>query len=169
MTQGITPRRRGFAALPTHALRLCGAPWTPPVAFLLVPRSSSLESRPLPGSASSPRTLRPPQATANPRTKILDLRGFDSSRIFSLTGGILMSIGNFPESLSQQILAGIFLVGRLGVPHLCRLASPVPSIATAQTYPRLPLISSHRQKSAPLGGHRPGLDCNVYTSANVLQ
>ena len=26
-----------------------------------------------------------------------------------------MSIGNFPESLSQAILVGIFLVGRLGV------------------------------------------------------
>ena len=26
-----------------------------------------------------------------------------------------MSIGNFPESLSQQILVGIILVGRLGV------------------------------------------------------
>ena len=30
-------------------------------------------------------------------------------------GGILMSLGNFPESLSQQILAGIIFVGGLGV------------------------------------------------------
>ena len=44
--------------------------------------------------------------------KILDFRGFDSSRILTLWGGILMSIGDFPESLSQAILAGVILVGR---------------------------------------------------------
>ena len=27
-----------------------------------------------------------------------------------------MSIGNFPESLSQAMLVGVMLVGRLGVP-----------------------------------------------------
>ena len=48
-------------------------------------------------------------------TKILDFRGFDSSRILIVRGGILMSIGNFPESLTQAILVGRFLVGRLGV------------------------------------------------------
>ena len=53
--------------------------------------------------------------TANLRTKILDIRGFDSSIIFILRAGILMSIGNFPEVLSQRILVGIILVGRLGV------------------------------------------------------
>ena len=40
--------------------------------------------------------------TANLRTKILDFRGFDSSRILILRGGILISIGNFPESLSRR-------------------------------------------------------------------
>ena len=34
---------------------------------------------------------------------ILDFGGFDSSTILSLRGGILGSVGNFPESLSQQI------------------------------------------------------------------
>ena len=53
--------------------------------------------------------------TANLRTKILDFRGFDSSKILSSRGGILRPIGNFPESSSQAILAGIILVGRLGV------------------------------------------------------
>ena len=48
-------------------------------------------------------------------TKTLDVRGFDSTRILTLGGGTLMSIGNFPEVLSQRILAGIALVGRLGV------------------------------------------------------
>ena len=55
-------------------------------------------------------------ATANPRTNIMDFRGFDSIiSLISLRGGILMPIGNFPEDLSQAILAGIMLVGRLGV------------------------------------------------------
>ena len=53
--------------------------------------------------------------TASLRTKIMDFGGFDTSRILSVRGGILMSKGNFPESLSQGILVGILLVGRLGV------------------------------------------------------
>ena len=58
--------------------------------------------------------------TANLRTNIMDFRGFDSSTIFSLRDGILMSIGDFPESLSQAILVGIMLVRRLGVGRLPR-------------------------------------------------
>ena len=56
-------------------------------------------------------------STANLRTKILDFRGLDSSRILSLRGGISRPIGNFRESLSQAIfvLVGVILVGRLGV------------------------------------------------------
>ena len=45
----------------------------------------------------------------------MDFRGFDSSIILNLSGEILMSLGNFPEDLSQAILVGIML-GRLGVP-----------------------------------------------------
>ena len=51
---------------------------------------------------------------ANLRTKILDFRGFDLSRISILTGGILISIGNLLDISSQQNLAGRILVGRLG-------------------------------------------------------
>ena len=51
---------------------------------------------------------------ANLRTKILDFRGFDSSRILILRDGILVSIGNLQEILSRRILVGIILVGRLG-------------------------------------------------------
>ena len=51
-------------------------------------------------------------ATANLHTKILDFRGYDSSRILLQRGGILMSIGNFLESLSPRILVGIILVIR---------------------------------------------------------
>ena len=53
--------------------------------------------------------------TASLHTKILDFRGFDSSIILSLRGGVLTSIGSFLESLSRAILAGMILVGRLGV------------------------------------------------------
>ena len=49
------------------------------------------------------------------RSKMVDFRGFDSSTILILRGGILMSKGDFPKSLSQAILVGIILVGRLGV------------------------------------------------------
>ena len=36
-------------------------------------------------------------SAANLPAKILDFRGFDSSRVLILRGGILMSIGDFPE------------------------------------------------------------------------
>ena len=49
---------------------------------------------------------------AHLRTYMMDFRGFDSSIILILRGGILVSIGDFPESLSQTILVGIMLVGR---------------------------------------------------------
>ena len=52
---------------------------------------------------------------ANLRTKILDFGGFDSSRILIVREGIPRSIGNFPGILSQRILVGVMLVGRLGV------------------------------------------------------
>ena len=45
----------------------------------------------------------------------MDFRGFDSSIIFILRGGILMSIGEFSEDLSQAMLLGMMSVGRLGV------------------------------------------------------
>ena len=49
--------------------------------------------------------------TANLRTKILDFRGFHSSRILILRGGIPRPIRDSPESLSQAILAWMMLVG----------------------------------------------------------
>ena len=57
-----------------------------------------------------------PRSIANLRTgtKILDLRGFDPSRILMLSkGGILRPVGSFREMLRHQIL-GIILAGRLG-------------------------------------------------------
>ena len=51
--------------------------------------------------------------TANLCTKILDFRGFDSSRILTSRCGTLMSAGNFLASLSDAILVGTILAGRL--------------------------------------------------------
>ena len=59
-------------------------------------------------SAKSILTRKPAACdTANLRTNIMDFRGFDSSIILIVTGGIPRPIGNFPESLSQAILVGI--------------------------------------------------------------
>ena len=57
-----------------------------------------------------------PRGTPNLPTNIVDFGGFDSSIILILRGGIPRPMGNFPESLSQALLVGIMLVGRLGVP-----------------------------------------------------
>ena len=44
--------------------------------------------------------------TANLPTNLVDFRGFDSSIILMYRDGILMSIGDFPESLSRAMLVG---------------------------------------------------------------
>ena len=62
-----------------------------------------------------PHLSRGGRCAANLRTKIRDFRGFDSSIILKLRGGILRSIGDLTEVSSQRILVGIILVGRLGV------------------------------------------------------
>ena len=76
-----------------------------------------LQSKGLPRSAKHKHTPSPP-------TKSLGFEGFDSSRILILRGEILMSIENSPESLSQAILVGIILVGRLGVVLVIRAGLP---------------------------------------------
>ena len=53
--------------------------------------------------------------TPNPPTNIVDFRGFDSSIILIIRGGIPRPLGDIPESLSQAMLVGNMLVGRLGV------------------------------------------------------
>ena len=59
-------------------------------------------------------------------TNIVGFRGFDSSIILFVRGGILMSIGDFPESLSQAMLAGLMLVGRLGVVRCRKALAMIP-------------------------------------------
>ena len=46
---------------------------------------------------------------------MVEFRGFDSSVMLFVTGGIPRPIGDFLEVLSQAMLAEIMLVGRLGV------------------------------------------------------
>ena len=58
--------------------------------------------------------------TANLGTKILNFRWFDSSKILISRAVILTSTRNFPEVMSQAILAGIILEGRLGMLALHR-------------------------------------------------
>ena len=56
-----------------------------------------------------------------------------------------MSVGNFPEMLSQRILAGITLVGRLGVFENRPSASPVPTkFATSMMTPPLSMAGRPR-------------------------
>ena len=72
---------------------------------------------------------------ANLRATIRDLGGFDSGRILSLRGAILMHMGDFPEGLSQQILAGMILLGRLGV---LEIEQRIAAFFAKQPAPRSP-------------------------------
>ena len=76
--------------------------------------------------------MRGPLNTPNLPANIVDFGGFDSSIMLFLRGGILMSIGDFPESLSQAMLVGTMLVGRLGVPR--RGPSKRTCLNTSTTY-----------------------------------
>ena len=56
--------------------------------------------------------------TANLHANIMDFRGFDSSIILIVRGGIPRPIGDFTESLSQAMLAGCNVsreIGRIGL------------------------------------------------------
>ena len=81
------------------------------------------------------------EATANLHTKIVDFRGFDSSIILILRCDIFMSIEISPEMLSQQILVGIILVGRLGA-----------ALAPLQVCPRRRAIREVRGPPVPGAG-----------------
>ena len=84
------------------------------------------------------------EGTANLRTKIIDFRGFDSSIIIISRAGFLMSIVNFLEVLSQRILAGVILVGRLGVPSMTIVASDLGGSV------KLRRVSRHATPSPPI-------------------
>ena len=60
-------------------------------------------------SSASPRALFAAYGQSPYRTKVLNFRGFDSSRILTLGVGVLMSTGNskflFPESFESTDLS----------------------------------------------------------------
>ena len=76
-------------------------------------------------AAASQLAAPSPPLSANLRTSIMDFRGFDSSIILILRVGIPRPIGNLPEGLSQAILVGIMLVGRLGVQCITNMDKPL--------------------------------------------
>ena len=66
-------------------------------------------------SVISIQVARSRQPTANLRTKLLGVRGFESSITLILRGGVPRPVGYFPESLTQAMSVGVMLVGRLGI------------------------------------------------------
>ena len=68
-------------------------------------------------SPSSRTRTRGGRSPSSPPWLILDFRGFGSGMILILRDGILMSMGNFPDCLSQQTLFWVdaHLRGRLGL------------------------------------------------------
>ena len=85
------------------------------------------------------------ETTANLRTKILDVGGFDSSRILALRGGILRCIRDFPEIVCQRILGGIINISsEIG-------RNPVTARSrSAYIRPRMPPTALRESQSAPL-------------------
>ena len=79
----------------------------------------SMEPKARPSAQPSPQTS-PARSLGTPDlpTNIAGFRGFDSSITLSSRGGILMSIEDFPESLTRAMLVGVMLVGSLGVAQL---------------------------------------------------
>ena len=65
--------------------------------YIYIGTEVSLRSRP-----SAPAPCLRQHRTTNLGTKILDFRGFDSSIILIIRGGILVSMGEVLESLSQE-------------------------------------------------------------------
>ena len=82
--------------------------------------------------------------TPNLPTNIVDFRGFDSSTILMLRDGILISIGEFPESLSRAMLVGVIReIGR--IPNFTVI---VPVIANFIVIPCK--IAQHRSSPSSL-------------------
>ena len=116
-----------YSFLPPKLASLPSRPWSRP-RFLPSPLIPGLPAEE-PGArlglpALLPQGPRQTRHAANLRTKILDFRGFDSSRTLIARGGIPRPIGNFPKSLSQAILVGIIVVGRLGVKQIASHVHP---------------------------------------------
>ena len=73
--------------------------------------------------------------TPSPPTNIVDFGGFDSSTILIWRGGIPRHVGDSPEMLTQAILVGTMLVGRLGV-----LVLQISGLFEFQDYSKLKIL-----------------------------
>ena len=71
------------------------------------------------------------------------------SRILILRGGLLMSTGNFPETLSQRILAGIYLSREIG----CSVKILLESNPQSRVFVRLSAAPG-RRRPVPRAGVR---------------
>ena len=69
-----------------------------------IPHSLTDAAQPCPWRSQAHDEVRPVSVT-----KVMDIRGFDSGRILSLRRGIIVSIGDFQEILSQAILVRDYL------------------------------------------------------------
>ena len=87
--------------------------------------------------------------TADFDTKILDFRGFDSSRFSISRVGIVTSKGSFQEMLSQHISVGIIIsVGRLGTdaPELNTMNRRQTTLILTETGYLAAVLSQHEQR-----------------------
>ena len=99
--------------------------------------------------------------TPNLPANIVDVRGFDTRRILPSRAGILMSIGNLPESLSQAMLAGIMSVGGLGVATVGGFHSSEPEQGARRGTP----VASQRGSRIASAPPHPGM---VRSSSNNM-
>ena len=85
--------------------------------------------------------------TANLRTKTLDFRGLHSSIMLFFWGGILMSMGDFPEYFESTNLSGDNLSGEIGRTN----------VSSKREWLRRPPPASRRRRGSVLGKHRSDL------------
>ena len=88
-------------------------------------------------------------------------RGLDSSIILVLRGGILRPIWDFPESLSQAMLAGIMLVGGLGVVVVVVAAAAVVVVVVVVTVQASPVSARNSLRNK--------LECSVFTNIHQFK
>ena len=134
--------------------------WSRPATSPSATSTRCWRSTPRTGPPGQPR-LASSNLAADLPTNLLDFGGFDLSIILILRGGILRSIGSFPEVLSQQILVGILLVGRLGEGGLTPPRHPsTRSAPPGVGEPWLPL-------TGPISVPASGAACTLVTSSVV--
>ena len=124
--------------------------------YIYISAADAAPDRQRGSSRSWPR----PHAVPPNLPNIMDFRGFDSSIILIIRGGIPRPMGNSPESLSQAILVGVILVGRLGVVEATRTLKagwpPRPQMSSILQFAwgsafYIGTIQGHQTKEYPRG------------------